>query len=456
VSTDPWPPTGAEGWAGVVYGRTYSADLWWRALPETVDRSGPEAAAVMAAVGGGRGLNRSPRLVLTRGRAGMLLGVACTASRLSDMNSDGRRPLFCFVGWFTADRTAAVPGLDEVEAGWPQWARDEYERRMRWAWKEHPSKLRTPEPTLPEAPPWPDPRQGGPAVPHISREQARAILSSAEGHVRVHPAGERAAVWQAAARYGRHVALVTGWASYHDAVLDGVTDVCADDVSGNQPLLVPVPEARPRGPHEVPTAPKAAVPAAGAAPASVPPEAAPASVPPEVALTSVPPEVAPASFKPDAATGSQPPEASTVGGPPDPAPAGEDSGWWSWDPRKLASRVVHEVAARAGLDNDGRPQPPPEDTLSGWSYSPEHRVYFSEVGGFLSRWDGRKLTRWDGSRWVDWISEGSEPDDDEDQDQDELDGSEMAGAVEAPAQSPPPSLSAEEIDRFNREFGGGA
>jgi len=442
VSTDPWPPARAEGWAGVVYGRTYSADLWWRALPEAVDRGGPEAAAVMAAVGGGRGLSRSPRLVLTRGRAGMLLGVACPASLLSDMNSDGRRPLFCFVGWFTADRAAAVPGLDEVEAGWPQWARDEYERRMRWAWKEHASKLRTPEPTHPEPPLWPDPRQRGPAVPYVSRQQARNILSWAEGQVRVHPAAQRAAVWQAAARYGRDVALVTGWASYHEAVLDGVTDVCADDVSGNQPLLVPVPEARPR---EHPTAPKAAVPAAGATSAGLPPEAATAGIPPEVA---------PASFKPDAAAGTQPPEASTAGGPPEPAPEGEDSGWWSWDPRKLASRVVHEVAARAGLDNDGRPRPPPADTLSGWSYDAQYRVYFSEVAGFLSRWDGHKLTRWDGYHWVDWTSGGAEPEDDEDQD--EADGSEIEGAAKAVEDSPPPSLSAEEIDRFNREFGGGA
>ena len=95
----------------------------------------------------------------------------------------------------------------------------------------------------------------------VQPEHGYSILTAAPGQVRVHPSAERAWVWQAVARYGRDTALVTGWESARDAKLDGVTDVCADDVPGNQPLLFPR-RGRPGEPIRLPRGP--AQPAASA------------------------------------------------------------------------------------------------------------------------------------------------------------------------------------------------
>ena len=237
--SDTQPPAGPDQWVSIVYGRTLNADVWWRALPESFDRRGPEADAVLAAIGGGRTLSRSPRFVLAHRGAGTLMGVACQASELSpDMNSDGRRPLFCFVGWFCANAHIRVPKLAVVEE-------DGGSGRRRiptldGAWNAHPSKVRMPSQTSPEAPPWRLPG-GSLGAPDVLPEHGYAMLSAAPGQVRVHPSAQRAWVWQAVARYGRDTALVTGWVSARDAMLDGVTDICADDIFANEPLLVPAP-----------------------------------------------------------------------------------------------------------------------------------------------------------------------------------------------------------------------
>lgn len=409
---------GTDRWASVVYGRTYSADLWWRALPEAVDRAGPEAAAIMAAVGGGRGLSRSPRLVLARLRTGTLLGLACQARQLgTDMDSDGRRPLFCFVGWFAASRpAAAVPELAEVEAAWTAWAGEEYERRMRDVWRAHPSKLRTAELTLPEEPPWSPPGTGGSQPPAVSAEVARAILQPARGQVRVHPSAERAVVWRAVSRYGLDITLVTGWASHQDAVLDGVTDICADDVTSEPPLLVPVPQRR------IQPSPAAPSPA----PVSRPP--APVAPPPE---------------------------------PEDAAPSAARSGF-ELSPRRLVSRYVQPAVERFLEEVASGPAPPPQDVLSGWTYDPGDRLYYTEVGGFWSCWDGRRLWREEGDGWIDWYAPAAEdPDADEDgsyEDADEQYDEEASGLEHEPAADDQPAarpqtMSGEGIDRFNQEFG---
>ena len=187
---------------------------------------------MLAAVGDGRALSRSPRFVLARRRAGTLVGVACQASELSpDMNSDGRRPLICLVGWFCADAHAGVPELAVVEDHWRQWAAEEYERWMRPAWNADSSRLRVPSQTSPGIPPWHAFRRSRSEARDVLPEHGYSILAEAPGQVRVHPSAERAWVWQAVARYGRDTTLVTGWQSARDARLDGVTDVCADDVA---------------------------------------------------------------------------------------------------------------------------------------------------------------------------------------------------------------------------------
>lgn len=358
--SDTQPPAGPDRWASVVYGRTLTADIWWRALPEPFDRQGSEADAVLAAVSDGRALSRSPRFVLARRHAGTLVGVACQAIDLSpDMNSDGRRPLFCLVGWFCADAHAGVPPLTIVEDHWRQWAAEEYERWMRPAWNAHASRLRAPSPTSPEAPPWRTPGRMRSEVPDMLPERGYSILAEAPGQVRVHPSAERAWVWQAVARYGLDTTLVTGWESRRDARLDGVTDVCADDVRGNQPLLVPAPG--PAGGTDQPT------------------RGAPA---PLAASTAGP---SPDRGRHEAETSSP--------------------GHGQRDPRNLGVRKIRERADRflrgdADRDFPPPPEPPPPPAHGRWRYEQRHHAFYSQAGGFLSCWNGYQLFRWDRDHWV--------------------------------------------------------
>jgi hypothetical protein len=356
--SDTQPPPGPDQWASVVYGRTLNADIWWRALPESFDRRGPEADAVLAAIGGGRSLSRSPRFVLAHRRVDTLVGVVCQASELSpDMNSDGRRPLFCFVGWFCADAHVRVPQLAVVEENWRQWAAEDYQRWMRPAWNAHPSKVRTPSQTTPEAAPWQLPGSS-PGAPDVLPEHGYAMLSAAPGQVRVHPSAERAWVWQAVARYGRDTTLVTGWASARDAMLDGVTDICADDVVGTEPLLVPAP--RPARGIDKPIL-----------------EAQPAE-------STVNP---PADAQRDEKTGAD----------PGPRPR---------EPRNLDVLRIRQRAERFLHGDTGRDFPPPPDpppppvTHSTWMYEQRHHAFYSHAGGFLSCWNGYQLFRWDRDHWV--------------------------------------------------------
>jgi hypothetical protein len=358
--SDTQPAAGPDQWASVVYGRTLNADIWWRALPESFDRTGREADAVLAAIGGGRALSRSPRFVLARRRVGTLVGVVCQASELSpDMNSDGRRPLFCFVGWFCADAHVRVPQLAAMEEDWRQWAAEDYQRWMGPAWNAHPSKVRMPSLTSPETPPWQLPGSS-PGALDVLPEHGYAMLSAAPGQVRVHPSAERAWVWQAVARYGRDTALVTGWASARDAMLDGVTDICADDVFGNEPLLLPAPR-----------------PARGV----------------DKAIDEAPAQ----------------PEASTLDPPPGSQrdeKAGSGPGHRPREPRNLDVLRIRERAERFLHGDAGRDFPPPPDpppppvTHSTWMYEQRHHAFYSQVGGFLSCWNGYQLFRWDRDHWV--------------------------------------------------------
>jgi len=344
------PPVAASRWAPVVYGRTLNADIWWRALPSPFDRQGTEGGAVLAAVGDGRALSRSPRFALARGHAGTLVGVACQASELSpDMNSDGRRPLFCFVGWFCADPQAGAPRLAILEEHWRSWAADVYERWMRPAWNAHLSRLRVPSETDAEVPPWHSPDMSPSGTADVWPEHGYPMLAETPGHVRVHPSAERAWVWQAVARYGRNTTLVTGWGSAREARLDGVTDVCADDVSGTEPLLVP--------------APGTAL-AAGPAIRETPPVIPTADPPRDVTET--------------------------------PAP-----GRLHRDVRKIRERADRLLRGDAGRDFPPPPEPPPPPRAHGrWLYEQRHHAFYSQVGGLLSCWNGYQLFYWDRDHWV--------------------------------------------------------
>ncbi len=334
-------------------------------MPAALDRTGPEAAIVLAAVGGGHILDQSPRFVLARWQTRTLIGIACTARRISaDMNSDGRRPLFCFVGWFSGDtKAAAIPPLIYMEATWTQWAAMEYERWMRAAWNTHPSMLRMPTRTTPGAPAWglPSSWLSGASAGHSS---GSLVLPPATGQIRVHPPTARAEVWRAVASHRGDATLITGWRAYRDGIQKGITDICADDVSGNQPFLVPAPT--PNAPahsgrvHRAPTYPP---------------------TPTEPERTSHEEVTSP-------------------------------TGRWTFNLRNVAPHAfqsLKELVWRGDAERDRpRSQPPPPASPplpppgppGSWSDNPRKGNFFSEIDGITYCWNGRELFRWDGAQWV--------------------------------------------------------
>jgi hypothetical protein len=146
-------------WQEVLYGRTVRADRWWRVRPRLPD-AGWLNTVITAAVAGGEGLAAEPRFLLARRGDALLAGAATQADRISGtMNSDGTRPLYCFVGWLSLDREATVPELSVVEQHWTTWAGEVYESWMRLDWRRHPAALADAhEPPLKTAPwqGWPE------------------------------------------------------------------------------------------------------------------------------------------------------------------------------------------------------------------------------------------------------------------------------------------------------------
>ncbi|MDS0134287.1 MULTISPECIES: hypothetical protein [unclassified Amycolatopsis] len=128
-------------WQDVLYGRTVRADRWWRVRPLAPD-TGWLNAMVTATVAGGEGLATGPRFLLARREDALLVGTATQADRISETkNSDGTRPLYCFVGWLSLDREANVPELDVIEQNWTVWAGEVYESWMPLDWNRHPTAL---------------------------------------------------------------------------------------------------------------------------------------------------------------------------------------------------------------------------------------------------------------------------------------------------------------------------
>ena len=140
-------------WQSVLYCRTRRADQWWRVFPRQDDENWL-SSVVLAIVAGGEDLETGPRFVLARKASSVLMGTAARAGMISDtMNSDGSRPLYCFIGWTTSNSHARIPNLEVFEAGWQRWARDVFEGWMPLDWERHPAELDSPhEPPLERAP----------------------------------------------------------------------------------------------------------------------------------------------------------------------------------------------------------------------------------------------------------------------------------------------------------------
>ncbi len=141
-------------WQAVLYGRTLRADRWWRVRPQEVDRIWLDAV-VTASTGGGHQLSGGPRYVLARQGRVTLVGGSARADLLSDtMNSDGSRPLYCFVGWLSRTPRPSVPTLVEFEHSWIPWAEEVYESWMTIDWQRHPSDLKEAHEPPQLAAPW--------------------------------------------------------------------------------------------------------------------------------------------------------------------------------------------------------------------------------------------------------------------------------------------------------------
>jgi len=213
----------------VVYGRTRRADRWWRVLPARGDLDWLKAT-VLAATSGGAGLTGRPRFVLGGTWSTQLVGVACEASALSrTMNSDGRRALYCFVGWATdrPDVGDPPPALRDLERGFPQWAGAVYERWMALDWDLHESQLVDAHFSEPELPPWaPRPLTGSP------RRDLPADSAAAW------PLDESDVPWERVRQSARPETVVVGWEHLSDARLEPGMLVSARDVSSPQLIAV--------------------------------------------------------------------------------------------------------------------------------------------------------------------------------------------------------------------------
>lgn len=206
----------------VVYGRTNRVDRWWRALPPTLDSEWTRLT-VLTATANGIGLEDGPRLLLAQDREHRLVGGACLARDLSEtMNSDGRRDLYCFVGWASRWRGCwdEVPSFDELAASFARWATPVYDQWMSLDWDLHESQL-------------PDCRHSDeqPAPWHVV---ARATPRPPIGH----PAGSGVAwpqscantPWDALRASEAPGLLVTGWQRLSDAPKSPTAWVTAYDI----------------------------------------------------------------------------------------------------------------------------------------------------------------------------------------------------------------------------------
>ncbi|MFJ7779512.1 hypothetical protein [Streptomyces yangpuensis] len=243
---------GHGGWSAVVYGRTYRIDRWWRALPAGETSGGPLGRTVLAVVAGGARLDAGPRFVLYRGAGGVLVGAACRMPLLGPAMAydEHGRPLYGFVGWHHPDRSAAhgLPGLDELEASFPQWAGDTYRAWAGPVWE----AVREPDavtlPSTAEPAPWPD--RGRPVDPAAAGRWPAAHTAD----VHLLPTAQASGLWDAALAAGpmADCVLTTGWQQSRDAREPGLTHACCADVTEYRRAPRPAPPAPARAPDPAP------------------------------------------------------------------------------------------------------------------------------------------------------------------------------------------------------------
>jgi ADP-ribose pyrophosphatase YjhB (NUDIX family) len=225
-----------QRWAPIVYGRTLVADTWWRALPIGLSRNGWLADLVTSVVAGGDQLDR-PRFLLARHDQYWVTGVACLARELSQQyGSDGRRPLYTFVGWTTPETEATPPALADLENHYVDWAAPPYQKWVGLDWRTHQSLAREPHQTVATAPPWPT----------AEEPIATAEFTPTPEGIAIWPAGDRHEVWERGRRTRSPFVLAVGWDLTRNVPRSTITHATAADRSGPGPThlaVAPDPQA---------------------------------------------------------------------------------------------------------------------------------------------------------------------------------------------------------------------
>jgi hypothetical protein len=258
-------------WSAIVYGRTAVADRWWRALPHGLTTRHWAAQAALDTVASGSGLIQpgsgpadgtafTPRMVLARDRDGTLVGVACRARQLDTRLCQDRhgRDLYCFAGWFTADRfVREIPRLDELGPGPASWAGAVYRQYAEPVWT-------TPEHSLSVIASDPGPAPWQASLPRREADTGGddvasgplPALRTSPGHVLAFPASSSVRLWDLASRSGGPFMLTTGWQQAGHAPLDRITHLCAADLMSETAL--PAPAAPVRAPVSAAPSPETA------------------------------------------------------------------------------------------------------------------------------------------------------------------------------------------------------
>ncbi|MFB8198848.1 hypothetical protein [Kitasatospora purpeofusca] len=243
-------PAVPGGWSALVYGRTLQVDQWWRALPAGVDRQGPVADAVRAAVAGGNRLEAGPRFLLHRDARGVLVGAACELGRISRTMVHDRfgRPLYGFVGWYRAAAPDAadprIPELAELTAHLADWAGPVYTEWIAPTWEAVGREEAEPRTTRPVPAPW-----HGAAAPSPT---AAVWLPAHSTGTHLLPESDAAALWSAAAGARDRCLLATGWRRRSDAEAHRFTHLTSTDCRAYELLRPPPPPPRPAPPRPVP------------------------------------------------------------------------------------------------------------------------------------------------------------------------------------------------------------
>jgi len=198
----------------------------------------------------------TPRTVLARGRDGTLVGIACRARQLDTRLCQDRhgRDLYCFVGWFTADRfVREIPRLDELGPGPASWASAVYRQYAEPVWT-------TPEHSLSVIASDPGPAPWQASLSRLEADTGGDVASgplpalrTSPGHVLAFPASSSVRLWDLASRSGGPFMLTTGWQQAGHAPLDRITHLCAADLMSEAALPAPAqtPASSPPSPETV-------------------------------------------------------------------------------------------------------------------------------------------------------------------------------------------------------------